>query len=160
FADAPDASHLSSRAKDVVDVIQSHGASFFDEIVDETRMLPAQVEEAIAELVALGVVNSDSFGGLRALLLPSGPRPPRAGGRGRGRRMALFGMADSGRWALVRKAAPTSSTEADGNSEAARAAGNAGNSDAIENLVRTLLRRWGVILWKLLAAEAPWLPPW
>jgi ATP-dependent Lhr-like helicase len=23
-----------------------------------------------------------------------------------------------------------------------------------------LLRRWGVILWKLVAAEAPWLPPW
>jgi len=148
FADAPDASHLSSRAQAVADVIQSHGASFFDEIVDETRMLPAQVEEAIAELVALGVVNSDSFGGLRALLLPSDRRRPRAGGR-RGRRIALFGMADSGRWALVRKAVPPiSTTEA------------AGNSEAIENLVRTLLRRWGVILWKLLAAEAPWLPPW
>jgi ATP-dependent helicase Lhr and Lhr-like helicase len=26
--------------------------------------------------------------------------------------------------------------------------------------VRTLLRRWGVIFWKLLAREAEWLPPW
>jgi ATP-dependent Lhr-like helicase len=146
FSDVPDASHLTARAKDVADVIQSHGASFFDEIVDETRMMPSQVEEAIAELVALGVVNSDSFAGLRALLLPSDKRRPRAGGR-RGRRIALFGMADSGRWALVRKPAPTSTSDT-------------GNSEAIENLVRTLLRRWGVLLWKLIAAEAPWLPPW
>jgi ATP-dependent Lhr-like helicase len=148
FADAPDASHLTARAKDVADVIQAHGASFFDEIVDETRMLPTQVEEAIAELVALGVANSDSFAGLRALLLPSDRRRPRAGGGRRGRRIALFGMADSGRWALVRKAvAPASASDS-------------GNGEAIENLVRTLLRRWGVILWKLIAAEAPWLPPW
>jgi ATP-dependent helicase Lhr and Lhr-like helicase len=143
FADAPDSSHLTARAQDVAEVIQSHGASFFDEIVDETRMLPTQVEEAIAELVALGVVNSDSFAGLRALLLPSDRRRSRAGGR-RGRRVALFGMADSGRWALVRKASTA----------------DARNDEAVENLVRTLLRRWGVLLWKLISAEAAWLPPW
>ncbi len=62
----------------MVEVIQANGALFFDEIVDTTRMLPAQVEEAIAELVALGILNSDSFGGLRALLLPSERRRPRA----------------------------------------------------------------------------------
>ena len=37
---------------------------------------------------------------------------------------------------------------------------DARNDEAVENLVRSLLRRWGVILWKLVAAEAPWLPPW
>jgi ATP-dependent helicase Lhr and Lhr-like helicase len=26
--------------------------------------------------------------------------------------------------------------------------------------VRTLLRRWGVLFWRLLAREAAWLPPW
>jgi ATP-dependent Lhr-like helicase len=26
--------------------------------------------------------------------------------------------------------------------------------------VRTLLKRWGVILWRVLAREAAWLPPW
>jgi ATP-dependent Lhr-like helicase len=31
---------------------------------------------------------------------------------------------------------------------------------AVETIVRTLLRRWGVIFWKLLAREADWLPPW
>jgi ATP-dependent Lhr-like helicase len=168
FADAPDAALLTAKAKDVADVIQAQGASFFDEIVDATRMLPAQVEEAIAELVALGFVNSDSFGGLRALLLPSERRRPRAGGR-RGRRIALFGMADSGRWALVRKpnaasgvgpAGATSSASASAPSSSAVSTIDARNDEAVENLVRSLLRRWGVILWKLVAAEAPWLPPW
>jgi ATP-dependent Lhr-like helicase len=164
FADAPDASHLTGKARDVVEVIQSQGASFFDEIVDATRMLPAQVEEAIAELVALGLVNSDSFGGLRALLLPSDRRRPRGNAR-RGRRISLFGMADSGRWALVRRPTSAAASASAPSAEQAllsahTAAMGARNDESVENLVRALLRRWGVILWKLIAAEAPWLPPW
>jgi ATP-dependent helicase Lhr and Lhr-like helicase len=164
FADAPDASHLTGKARDIVEVIQSQGASFFDEIVDATRMLPAQVEEAIAELVALGLVNSDSFGGLRALLLPSDRRRPRGNAR-RGRRISLFGMADSGRWALVRRPTSAVATAPAPSGEQALASAHAAamsarNDESVENLVRALLRRWGVILWKLIAAEAPWLPPW
>ena len=30
----------------------------------------------------------------------------------------------------------------------------------IEHVCRTLLRRWGVVFWKLLEREADWLPPW
>lgn len=147
FADAADPAHLSGKARSIVEVIQEQGALFFDEIVDATGMLPAQVEEAIAELVALGILNSDSFGGLRALLLPSDRR--RSRNVKRGRRVSLFGMADSGRWALVRRPAPGALPAAAGR-----------NDEAVENLVRSLLRRWGVLLWKLVAAEAPWLPPW
>ncbi|WP_449426459.1 Lhr family helicase [Rhodanobacter lindaniclasticus] len=29
-----------------------------------------------------------------------------------------------------------------------------------EHIARTLLRRYGVVFWKLLEREAPWLPPW
>jgi ATP-dependent Lhr-like helicase len=29
-----------------------------------------------------------------------------------------------------------------------------------EHVARTLLRRYGVVFWKLLEREAPWLPPW
>ena len=56
-------------------------------------------------------------------------------------------MADAGRWAIVRRP-PTApgSTAVD--------------SQALEHVVRTLLKRWGVIFWKLLAREAQWLPPW
>ena len=32
--------------------------------------------------------------------------------------------------------------------------------DAVEHVTRTLLRRWGVIFWRLLAREAEWLPRW
>ena len=65
---------MSSRAQAVVDFLQAHGASFYDEIVDGTRLLRTQVEDALAELVALGRVTSDSFAGLRALLTPSQKR--------------------------------------------------------------------------------------
>jgi hypothetical protein len=46
---------------------------------------------------ALGLVTSDSFGGLRALLVPSGRRKPSTGGR-RKRRTVYYGMANAGRW--------------------------------------------------------------
>jgi ATP-dependent helicase Lhr and Lhr-like helicase len=131
---------LSSGAAAVAGVLGEHGASFFDELVDATRLLPVQVEEALAELVALGLANSDSFAGLRALLLPADRRRGLAA-RGR-RRVSLFGMADSGRWSRVRRVA-TEEREA-----------------VVEQVVRTLLKRWGVMCWQLSRVEAGWLPPW
>src|SRR6185503_13139244 len=101
---ATDAVHLGSRAQAVADYIHEHGASFFHELVDGTGLLRSEVEEALAELVALGLVSSDSFGGLRALLVPSGERRPIAGAYRR-RRTAKFGMEEAGRWALVRRPA-------------------------------------------------------
>jgi ATP-dependent Lhr-like helicase len=137
---------LTSRARAVAQFLASHGASFFDEIAESAGMLPVEVEEALAELVALGLVNSDGFSGLRALLLPSARRsksaPP---GMRRRRRLAAYGMADAGRWALVRRSGWSAAAHDDA---------------SIEVVVRTLLRRWGVIFWKLLAREADWLPPW
>ncbi len=98
--------HLTSKAQAVADFIAEHGASFFDEVAERVGMLPVEVEEALAELVASGMVNSDSFAGLRVLLLPSGRRSKStAYAVRRKRRLALFGMADAGRWALVRRPA-------------------------------------------------------
>jgi hypothetical protein len=59
--------------------------------VELAHMLRTQVEEALAELVALGLVNSDSFGGLRALLVPSAQRRPVGAAKRRGRVLS-FGM--------------------------------------------------------------------
>jgi ATP-dependent Lhr-like helicase len=175
FAAPPDPTHLTSIATAVVEFIQANGASFFDEIVEGARLLPAQVEEALGELVALGIVNSDSFAGLRALLVPSDRRRSSGGHARRRRRIALFGMADSGRWALVRRpiateaqgaAAPSASPDASAAANAAHAATSARaaamtrDNEAMEAIVRALLRRWGVIFWKLIALEADWLPPW
>jgi len=146
MTDQSDPAHLTSRARAVAEFIRDQGASFFDEIADHVGMLPVEVEDALAELVAVGMVNSDSFAGLRVLLLPSGRRgKSNSYAVRRKRRLALFGMADAGRWSLVRKPAAVASNRAD---------------EAVEQIVRTLLRRWGVIFWKLLGREANWLPPW
>jgi ATP-dependent Lhr-like helicase len=145
WTEPADSEQLTAKGATVAEFLRDHGASFFDEIADSAGLLPVEVEGALAELAAVGLVNSDSFGGLRALLLPSGRRGKSAHGDRRRRRLALFGMADAGRWTLVR-----------------RPAADSGRPDetAVEQVVRTLLRRWGVIFWKLLAREADWLPPW
>ena len=56
-------------------------------------------------------------------------------------------MEDAGRWALARRVRPD-------------AADAAAEADAVEHLARTLLRRYGVVFWRLLEREAAWLPPW
>jgi ATP-dependent helicase Lhr and Lhr-like helicase len=142
---ATDCGNLSAPAQRVLQQLGAHGASFFDELTAGSGLLPTQAEEALAELVALGLVNSDSFAGLRALLVPAERRARAAAGRRR-RRIALFGMDAAGRWAKIARPA----------GEADRAA----REETVEHVVRTLLRRWGVIFWALLAREADWLPPW
>jgi ATP-dependent Lhr-like helicase len=141
-----DSAQLTSKPRAVFDFIGQQGASFFDDIVDGVRMLPIEVEEALADLVSLGLVNADSFAGLRALLVPSSQRG-RSHHRGRRGRLQLFDMADAGRWAIVHRteSVPTQPQVDDA---------------AVEQVVRTLLRRWGVIFWKLLVREAEWLPSW
>ena len=145
----------TSRAQRVVEFITAHGASFFDEIVEGTGLLRTQVEDALGELVAQGLVNADSFGGLRALLVPS-ERRRSLDGRGidRGRRLrrtALFGIEDAGRWALARRMRPASAA---GLRDAVE------DPEVVEHVARTLLRRYGVVFWRLVAREADWLPPW
>src|SRR5690606_18899888 len=63
-------------------------------------------------------------------------------------RIAIFGMQDAGRWALVKKTPSSHEPQ------------RAFEMDATEHICRTLLRRWGVVFWKLLEREADWLPPW
>ncbi|MES2403242.1 MAG: DEAD/DEAH box helicase [Pseudomonadota bacterium] len=134
---------LSSRAQAVVEFLAQHGASFFGEIADGTRLLKVELEDALGELVGAGMVGADSFAGLRALLQPASKRK-----HPRQRRLArhlLNGIEDAGRWSLVRRSA-LSTTDAQG--------------EAIEHIARVLLRRWGVVFWKLLQREAAWLPSW
>jgi ATP-dependent helicase Lhr and Lhr-like helicase len=143
---AQGAARPGPRAQAVADVIREQGASFFDELVEGSGMLRSQVEDALAELVALGLVTSDSFGGLRALLVPSERRRPGAIGRRR-RRSIAFGMEDAGRWSLAHRArAPGPAPQA--------------SPEALEHVARRLLLRYGVVFWRLLEREADWLPPW
>ncbi|HEX5959444.1 MAG TPA: helicase-related protein [Hyphomicrobiaceae bacterium] len=135
---------LSGQADAVAAFIGQHGASFFHDIVAGTGLLRTQVEGALAELAANGRVTSDSFGGLRALLVPTSERKPFGGVRRRGR-TSPYGMEDAGRWAIV---------------PAAAAASGSNDPALIEHIARTLLRRYGVVVWRLLEREAGRLPPW
>ena len=163
FTQQAEPAQFTPKAQAVASFIQAHGASFFDEIVENAGLLPVQVEEALAELVAMGLVNSDSFGGLRALLIPSDRRKSNARDARRKRRIAIFGMQDAGRWTMVRKGLGTGLEPAPEQADKtpAQARRPASHSpEAIEHLCRTLLRRWGVVFWKLLERESDWLPPW
>ena len=138
--------HLSTRAQLVADHLAQHGASFFDDIAGGLDLPRTFVEDALRELTAAGLVNSDGFSGLRALLLPPDRRKPVAGARRR--RTAGFGVEDAGRWALIRRKPPSAAMP----SALAR--------ETAEQIARTLLRRYGVVFWRLIAREADWLPPW
>ncbi len=107
LSSATDPGHLSPAAQRAAQYLSEHGASFFDEIAAGSALLPTQAEDALAELVALGLINSDSFAGLRALLVPAERRRPAAGGRRR-RRLALFGMDAAGRWSRIARTVPAS----------------------------------------------------
>lgn len=141
FGPALDSEQLSPRAQRVHTALSEHGALFFDELVHDAHLLPSELETALQELVAAGLVGADSFAGLRALITPASKRQGRSHRRGRG---PLFGgMQDAGRWALLRKASAVDNRD-----------------ESLEHIARTLLRRYGVICWRLLEREADWLPGW
>ncbi|WP_372015764.1 DEAD/DEAH box helicase [Pseudoxanthomonas sp. 10H] len=156
LAPAPaDDGALSSRAQKVADFLAAHGASFFDEMVAGTRLLQTELEDALAELVARGRAHCDSFAGLRALLVPASRRPVPGHGR---RRSMMLGIEDAGRWALVRRA-PALAAEDSGIGRAG-ARPSRPDPEAVEHVARVLLRRYGVVCWRVLEREAAWLPPW
>ena len=136
---------LSSYAQGVHAVLESRGASFFPELVSGSGLLATQVELALGELAALGLVTSDSFAGLRALLTPSQKRRPIGGGPHRHRR-AQHGIESAGRWSLLARPPETGTQEAN-------------DPVAVERYARSLLQRYGVVFHKLLTRESltvPW----
>ena len=136
---------LSAAAQSVRDALTAGGALFFPELVRRTGLLPSQVEEALSELAALGFVTSDSFDGLRALLVPSNKRPTFGRNEGKRRRKTnLASIEFAGRWSLITKE-PT--LESNG-------AGSAHRDAAVEKFARVLLRRYGVVFRRLLERES------
>src|SRR5947209_3569957 len=146
---------LSSSARTVRDTLATDGALFFTELVNRTALLPSQIEEALSELAALGFVTSDSFDGLRALLVPSNKRPTLGRNEGErnppGRRIRagrrktnLASIEFAGRWSLIRK---QTDAETDGAHTAERDA-------ALEKFAGALLRRYGVVFRRLLERES------
>jgi ATP-dependent Lhr-like helicase len=125
---------LSHCAQLVRDFLRHRGASFFADIVRGTGKLKAEIETALWELVAAGLVTADGFDNLRSLI-----DPKRRAGQGSGK--STRPRHSSGRWALL---------HADAAVERPR---------AVEAACWMLLRRYGIVIRDLLARESN-LPPW
>ena len=123
---------LSAVAQDVRRMLSERGASFFADLAKGTNHLPAEVEGALWELVAAGIVTADGFDNLRALM---DPRRRRAEGRERARRPRY----SAGRWSLLRQSHSPPTTQ---------------HSELSEKVARQLLRRYGVVFRDLLQRES------
>ncbi len=126
---------LSHAAGETLSLLHRAGASFFADIVRGTGRLKSEVEGALWELVAAGLVTADGFDNLRALI-----DPRRRAGQGQGR--AARPRHSAGRWSLLH-AAP------------------AGDPARLppKPTCWMLLRRYGVVFRDLLARESV-LPTW
>jgi ATP-dependent Lhr-like helicase len=133
---------LSGRARQVLDLLRAHGASFFADLRQDARLLGTEVERALAELVAHGLVTCDSFAGLRALVMPAERRQ-----RLRRRRPGHDPIDDAGRWSLTHRPRPSPDTP------------GALAAPHVEHIARVLLRRYGVVFRRLIEREEG-LPPW
>ncbi|MBV8207893.1 MAG: DEAD/DEAH box helicase [Acidobacteria bacterium] len=130
---------LSPAAREVLQWLRTRGASFFADVVRGTGRLKAEIETALWELVAAGLVTADGFDNLRSLI-----DPKRRSGHGSGR--LARPRHSVGRWALLMPEAEISDL--------------AGSRDAaVESICRMLLARYGVVFRELLARETI-LPRW
>ncbi len=117
-------------SREVLQEIERRGAPFFGDVVRAVKRLPSEVEEALWQLVAAGLVTADGFDALRSLI-DSKRRLGEKGLRARPR-------SSSGRWTILASAAE--------------------GIDA-ERFARRLLSRWGVVFRDIIARESL-APPW
>jgi ATP-dependent Lhr-like helicase len=93
----PAKERLSSPAEALYEALAHRGALFPQEIARAAKLLPSQVEIALAELIALGIITCDAFAGLRQLIVPlSRRRRP---------------VATIGRWSFFRREQSTASAD-------------------------------------------------
>lgn len=147
---------LTSETQQVLELLSHAGALFFSEVVRRSKLLPSQVEQALAELVALGFATADSFDGVRALLVPSDKRPTFGRNQGKPhRKKNLASIEFAGRWSLLRQPP----TPLDPALDDARGQAGSGRPDglpkgeALEIYARAFLRRYGVVFRRLLERE-------
>jgi ATP-dependent Lhr-like helicase len=133
-AEQPESRGLSDGAKQVLEFLKQRGASFFADIVRGSDKLKSEVETALWELVAAGVVTADGFDNLRALI-----DPKRRAGQGSGR--TARPRHSSGRWALLYTDQIPDRTR------------------AVEATCWMLLKRYGIVFRDILARETN-LPKW
>jgi ATP-dependent Lhr-like helicase len=125
---------LGPSAREVLTFLRARGASFFADIVRGTDKLKAEIETALWELVAGGLVTADGFDNLRALI-----DPKRRSGQGSGK--SIRPRHSAGRWSLLYPPHVEDSGK------------------SVESVCRVLLERYGVVFRELLARESM-LPRW
>jgi ATP-dependent Lhr-like helicase len=134
--DRPDlAVAAGSQARQVLAVLQARGALFLRDLAALTGLLPTQVEAALKELAALGLVSSDSFDAVRATDRQRTRNRP-------GRKVAGRVLSTVGRWSLFPGPLPPVEPP-----------------QRLESWCRLLLARYGVLFRDLLLRE-PLAPPW
>ena len=125
---------LSRVARDVLSFLHQRGASFFADIVRGSGRLKAEVETALWELVAAGMITADGFDNLRSLI-----DPKRRSGHGTGK--TARPRHSAGRWSLLHAGEP------------------ADHTNALESTCWMLLRRYGAVFREVLTRESI-LPRW
>jgi len=130
-----DEAALASISREVLELLRSRGASFFPEIVAGTQHLPSEVEEALWQLVAAGLVTADSFSALRSLVSGEDKRSEHPRRRRRKPRKIR-----EGRWSLL------------------DVAGTA-PENRLELWAHQYVRRYGILCRELLTRETS-APPW
>ncbi|HTX81744.1 MAG TPA: DEAD/DEAH box helicase [Streptosporangiaceae bacterium] len=131
----------AGRTRDVIDALRQHGALFRPDLASVTGRLPSEVDEALWDGVARGLVTADGFRAVRSLLRRGGREhyQPRAGLR---RGLRGTGAGPSGRWSLLPQ------PEADSDSD-----------ELAEAVAEQLAVRWGVVFRDVIAREnlaIPW----
>jgi ATP-dependent Lhr-like helicase len=121
---------LSGPAKDVVTVLEQRGACFFNDLCSRSRRLPAEVEDALWELVARGLVTADAVQNLRVLQSPA-----------QRKRQKLLQRGGPGRWSLLVPSEPKPEDE------------------VRESLARLFLQRYGIV-WRDLVMRESLAPSW
>jgi ATP-dependent Lhr-like helicase len=121
--------HLPDAARQVLSVLTTRGASFFSDLVATSDLGEDRMRQAVGALVATGLVTSDGFSGVRALIAASRGIPPVHD------RRTKF----AGRWTSLRSSSGTHDT-------------------AIETFARALLRRYGVVFRRILTRESSAVP--
>jgi ATP-dependent Lhr-like helicase len=132
---------LSRGATELVACLNQRGALFASELMTERGLSWRDLNEALWDAVARGLVTSDGFGALRSLMrrrLDEPPAPSPTFGLRRGGKRELT---REGRWALLPE--PSGSLDPDALAEA---------------VAEQLLARWGVVFADVVARENLALP--
>ncbi len=135
------------RTRDVLDALAEHGALFQSDLGARAGRLPTEVDEALWDGVARGLITADGFRSVRVLLRRN--RLARTPERRSLRRAGIPGTSSAGRWSLLHD--PIGAEGQDGRPP--------DRDELAEAVAEQLAARWGVVFRDLMAREnlaVPW----